>query len=102
MQSKPETEDKFAKEVKKEPAERQISEDADDVPKIDCSEEVDEFTEFLNEFEDELKPKAPKVVVKFDEFTLTYFRRKLCGILFNATFLHSVKISGFFCCSDFT
>ena len=61
LQSEPETEDKSAKEVKKEPAKRQISEDADDVMKIDCSEEVDEFTEFLNEFEDELKPKAPKV-----------------------------------------
>ena len=61
FQSEPETEDKSAKEVKKEPAKRQISEAADDVLKIDCSEEVDEFTEFLNEFEDELKPKAPKV-----------------------------------------
>ena len=61
LQSEPETEDNSAKEVKKEPAKRQISEAADDVLKIDCSEEVDEFTEFLNEFEDELKPKAPKV-----------------------------------------
>ena len=72
MQSKPETEDKFAKEVKKEPAERQISEDADDVPKIDCSEEVDEFTEFLNEFEDDLKPKVPKVGVNFGCQTINF------------------------------
>ena len=71
LQSEPETEDKSAKEVKKEPAKRQISEAADDVLKIDCSEEVDEFTEFLNEFEDELKPKAPKVNIsqkKFPDF----------------------------------
>ena len=31
--------------------------EADDVLNVDCTEEVDEFTNFLNEFEDELKDK---------------------------------------------
>ena len=34
---------------------KQISVEPDDVLKIDCTDEVDEFTNFLNEFEDELK-----------------------------------------------
>merc|ERR1719219_35648 len=44
---------------------KQISIEPDDVLKIDCTDEVDEFTNFLNEFEDELKspttddPKKP-------------------------------------------
>ena len=36
--------------------EKQLAE-ADDVLNVDCTEEVDEFTNFLNEFEDELKEK---------------------------------------------
>ena len=44
---------------KKELVKKQISE-ADDILNVDCTDEVDEFTNFLNEFEDELKPKAPK------------------------------------------
>ena len=46
---------------------KQISIEPDDVLKIDCTDEVDEFTNFLNEFEDELKspttegPKVPAI-----------------------------------------
>merc|ERR1712072_1066944 len=36
---------------------------ADDVLNVDCTEEIDEFTSFLNEFEDELKEK-PKTGMK--------------------------------------
>ena len=49
---------------------KQISIEPDDVLKIDCTDEVDEFTNFLNEFEDELKsptsegPKVDKVIDK--------------------------------------
>merc|ERR1712018_1029387 len=48
---------------------KQVSIEPDDVLKIDCTDEVDEFTNFLNEFEDELKspttsegPKVDKVI----------------------------------------
>ena len=34
--------------------------EADDVINFHCTEEVDEFTNFLNEFEDELKEKPLK------------------------------------------
>lgn len=34
--------------------------EADDVLNVDCTEEIDEFTNFLNEFEDELKEKPQK------------------------------------------
>ena len=34
--------------------------EADDVLNVDCTDEVDEFTNFLNEFEDELKDKPSK------------------------------------------
>ena len=37
--------------------------EADDVLNVDCTEEIDEFTSFLNEFEDELKEK-PKTGLK--------------------------------------
>ena len=37
--------------------------EADDVLNVDCTEEIDEFTNFLNEFEDELKEK-PKTGLK--------------------------------------
>ena len=37
--------------------------EADDVLNVDCTEEIDEFTSFLNEFEDELKEK-PKTCLK--------------------------------------
>merc|ERR1712110_61502 len=37
--------------------------EADDVLNVDCTEEIDEFTSFLNEFEDELKEK-PKTALK--------------------------------------
>jgi len=37
---------------------KQISIEPDDVLKIDCTDEVDEFTNFLNEFEDDLKSPA--------------------------------------------
>ena len=39
--------------------EKQMTE-ADDVLNVDCTEEIDEFTSFLNEFEDELKEKPKK------------------------------------------
>ena len=41
---------------------KQISTEPNDILSIDCTDEVDEFTNFLNEFEDELKdkPKAKK------------------------------------------
>lgn len=39
---------------------KQISIEPDDVLKIDCTDEVDEFTNFLNEFEDDLKSPAGK------------------------------------------
>ena len=58
-ESETETETTASKENKKEHAKRQVSE-ADDILNVDCSEEVDEFTNFLNEFEDDLKPKEPK------------------------------------------
>ena len=45
-----------SEENKKKLVKTQVSE-ADDVLNVDCSEEVDEFTNFLNEFEDDLKPK---------------------------------------------
>ena len=35
--------------------------EADDVLNVDCTEEIDEFTNFLNEFEDELKEKPQKM-----------------------------------------
>jgi len=37
---------------------KQVSIEPDDVLKIDCTDEVDEFTNFLNEFEDDLKSPA--------------------------------------------
>merc|ERR1712008_484228 len=37
---------------------KQISIEPDDVLKIDCTDEVDEFTNFFNEFEDDLKSPA--------------------------------------------
>ena len=39
--------------------EKQMTE-AGDVLNVDCTEEIDEFTSFLNEFEDELKEKPKK------------------------------------------
>ena len=38
---------------------KQLTE-ADDVLNVDCTEEIDEFTSFLNEFEDELKENPKK------------------------------------------
>jgi len=38
--------------------------EADDVLNVDCTEEVDEFTNFLNEFEDELKEKPQRPTEK--------------------------------------
>jgi len=49
---------------------KQISIEPDDVLKIDCTDEVDEFTNFLNEIDDELKsPKSegPKVDKMIDK-----------------------------------
>ena len=45
--------------AKTKPNENELNE-ADDVLNVDCTEEVDEFTSFLNEFEDELKEKPKK------------------------------------------
>ena len=44
---------------KAKPADKHLTE-ADDVLNVDCTEEIDEFTNFLNEFEDELKEKPKK------------------------------------------
>ena len=69
---------------------KQLTE-ADDVLNVDCTEEIDEFTNFLNEFEDELKenPKkdkssvtsTTKSKVRNSYFSPTLFQYK--GILFH-------------------
>lgn len=65
------TESEGEEKAEEKPSEKKPSQlktqlsEPDDVLNVDCSEEVDEFTNFLNEFEDELKePKKPAVKPK--------------------------------------
>ena len=82
---------------KAKPADKHLTE-ADDVLNVDCTEEIDEFTNFLNEFEDELKEKPKKDKSSSSPNDKSKVKQVICLYLnqgFKRRFLSTTKLNLF-------